>query len=693
MMSMLAVKWSDSPLHLLSTQNSYSPHKMKIKRNLIWRSPEDNIDYSSCNNIDLSGVLIPALKSSPLIASSSDNDNNNDNIEINQDHLPTHLTDMQYMPGCYGQKPAYSANKRFGLKTLPIVDNDWTSFINQRKEGEFMYSVYPTIYSVTAATVVTCFLTVIVFTNTQKPSYLLILGCLLSSINLIYLLTSTMRFLSGTISLGMASGENLLDNIQSNLSFNIIDLFSVFILQLCQVQIIMRLFSRQKEKRFTFVMGVSLSIISQVIWAVSTFHTMKHTDLTAEYDPDEDTLSILPAFIYLLRIAMSVMYSVLICIYCFIKIEFIMKRSLILISFVSILSTNLQFAFFIADVANVWVAELSEVFNAAGYVVSTVIVWEWINRVHASERAKQSKGILGRPFYEEELQGANKVDRISLFVPEEEKNLFGYTDTQDDNHDNDSFNGRPTEEITGSGDLEHPAGNGANITNKKPPLQAHNLNAKLHDFVSNQQLKTREFVSSTIPEMIMKTTNTFLYLTDQIIAYGLAVPRSVSVNSRERREKRRIEKKLKRNRRQQRFARRDNDYDDYGSNLDDSSDSGLFRRLNHFSNSYTATTTNNTGTTTLSESNNNRQDEGSNSSNSSDNTHNENPIFIYTTAEVNVNQTESDSESDENRDEEDDQIYRYMDDVFEGANTRDDTINDIEEHSVAGGGLYEQRHR
>lgn len=462
------------------------------KRNVIWRAPPEGNDYLSCSNLNFQGVVIPTES------------------DLNVPMVPM---SFQYAPGCYGNKPVYSANKKFAIDALPMIKNDWEAFITHRTRSEFIYSIYPTIYSLTAATVITCFLTVLVFTSTQRPSLFLMAGSFLSAVNLLNILASSLRLLNNGVALGKASGEQLLDELQLNLSFLIIDLFSVFILQLCQVQIIMRLFSRQKEKRFTFIIGVSLSIISQVIWAVSTFNQYR-TFANVNYNPDDDTLSIMPAFIYLLRIAMSVIFSVLICVYCFIKHQFILKKNLILISIVSILSTNIQVGFFIADVANVWVAELSEIFNAAGYVISTVIVWEWINQVHASERVKQDKGILGRPFYEEEHDKENKVDRISLFVPEEQK--LGHDDGQ--GSDNDS-----------EGENDH--GNVAETPTRSK------FSEKIQTFVGNQQRRGEGLVGNTIPLAIGKATNSLLYMTDQIIAYSLAVPRSVSVNSRERKER------------------------------------------------------------------------------------------------------------------------------------------------------------
>lgn len=462
-----------------------------LRRNAIWRNPQSDIVYSSCTPFNISGYLIPSTSGSWTLDFAS--------------VLYRYLENITYSPECYDGKPVYSANKDIGIPMLPAVQTDWIAFINRRKQGEFMYSIYPTIYLITAATVVLCFLTVVVFTNTHKPSFFLMFGLLLTLINLINIFASSMKFLAKAVSRGSAPGEELLDMVQASVSFNVIDLFSIFLMQLCQVQVIMRIFSRQKEKRFAFVMGVSLSVISQVIWAVSTFHSLRTPTNASTYDADDDNLSIMPAFIYLLRIAMSVMYLVLICIYCFIKFEFIRKKHLVLISVVSVLSTTLQFAFFIADVANVWVAELSEVFNAAGYVISTVIVWEWIDRIHACERAKQSKGILGRPFYEEEADNNNRVDRVSLFVPEEEEKVleeYGLISGSD----------RPSPEARDS------------------PVSVST------NFISKQAERTHNFLF-TIPEGIKKCTDTLAYITDQVIAYGLAVPRSVSAHSKNRSRK------------------------------------------------------------------------------------------------------------------------------------------------------------
>ncbi|ODV59322.1 Rim21p ASCRUDRAFT_37629, partial [Ascoidea rubescens DSM 1968] len=308
---------------------------------------------------------------------------------------------IHYKPFCYFSKPVYLSNNMNELFNNQLIDiqNDWNKYSRDPNDGLFFYSIFPTIYSITASTVVTIFLSIIVFTNfNSKPSFLLKVGTVLASINLTLLLIVSIIFLEKNHeALNSNSGDLFIDFLSSYKPFNIIDFLAILILQFVQVQIIMRIFSRQKEKRFTFFMGGILSIISQVIWAVSTYSS-------------SHVFALLPAFVYLLRISLSVIFSVLIGIYCFMKRKIIFQKKLILITTLTFLTINLEFAFFIADVSNLWVSELSEIFNTCCYVISTVLVWEWINRVHHMEKIKEKSGILGRPFYEEEEINNNNYD-------------------------------------------------------------------------------------------------------------------------------------------------------------------------------------------------------------------------------------------------------------------------------------------
>jgi len=456
---------------------------MVFGTNVIWRYATQKPRYPMCDGMRLEDGY----------------------IMIN--HPTRHMKIIQngyYTPVCYHGVPVLSTLKRLGLGALPELEHQWDQY-TQTSYGDFKYSVYPLIYSLTVSTVVAIFLTIIVFTNhTQRPSWLLRVGSCLASINLIILIVRAIICLNAQHALGISDSEKLLDDLQSNEVFNIIDFIFVIIAQFAQVQIIIRLFSRVKEKRVSFILGGTLSICAQVIWGVSTFST---------FDQSEDSdISILPAFTYLLRIALATIYSGLIIIYSFGKRNFIFQKSIILLTVLTFLVINLQIAFFVTDISNIWVSELSEIFNTTIYVSVTVIPWEWINRVHSLERHEQREGILGRPVYEDEYKDIARYEVIDNNV----------------NYDNDNNNAGGD----GAGDHEIQLGIENDRTggsNRNTPNVAGNDDNK-------HNLKDK------IKNTFSHTTNTLLYFTDQVIAYGLAVPRSVSVSStareNEEREKR-----------------------------------------------------------------------------------------------------------------------------------------------------------
>ncbi|ONH65444.1 pH-response regulator protein palH/RIM21, partial [Cyberlindnera fabianii] len=377
---------------------------MVFGANVVWRYPQEREQFALCEGLLLNEGYVVLVENTRKV------------------HV---LTDVFYEPLCYNDGPVLSTFKYVGVDQLPYAASQWSQYIST-ETGSFKYSIYPLIYSLTVSTVMCIFLTVIVFTNhTQNPSWLLRAESALASTNLGILFVRAIVFLDKQHDLGYSSGEKLLESLQSDNVFSTIDFIVVLMAQFAQVQVIIRLFSRVKEKRVSFIIGGFLSICAQVIWGVSTF---------SKFDIDTDSdFSILPAFTYLLRIALAMMYCGLIIIYGFGRRSFIFQKDIMLLTILTFLVINLQFAFFITDISNVWVSELSEIFNTTIYVSVTVIPWEWINRVHALERYQQTEAAFR--------------------------------------------------------------------------------------------------IGSRIKHTLENTGNTLMYFTDQVIAYGLAVPRSVSVNS------------------------------------------------------------------------------------------------------------------------------------------------------------------
>lgn len=408
---------------------------------------------------------------------------------------------------CYRQSvPMLNTNNGLMLNKfadlLPIAEQTWHDFTGNSSKGSFAYSVVPVLYSISILAVITWFLNIFVITNyTIKPSILLRASTTLSSIYLLITVIMAIVELHKQQKQGFLHGAMLFDCINSSLALNIIDLIVVFLLQINQVQIIMRIFLRQKDKRLTFFVGIFASITSQVLWAISRFHS---------FSDDSEAGDILPAFQYLVRIAMGVCYAALVSVFVLMKINYIIANKKIwLITLLTVILIYGPVAFFIADVSNAWVYELSEIFSVVTYDICVVIPWEWCNKYNSIMKAKEKEGVLGRKFYEDELY---ELDRFELFVDEEDE------DDENNNNENDDESGNESDNEGGNENNEH---NNRHIL----PRSGENTYKgyrPVHFDGNNEGF-------GSIYETYRRTKETFLNITDHVIAKGLAIPRSASV--------------------------------------------------------------------------------------------------------------------------------------------------------------------
>lgn len=431
----------------------------------------------------------------------------NEGMVISHDHdySVQHILKAIYVQNCYRDAiPVLNTNVGLVIdkftKPLPIVAESWANFTHHNIRGSFSYSVVSIVYAIAVLAVITWFLTIFVFTNyTIKPSWLLKLSTLLSSVYILVVVVKSIIIFHLQQREGYLHGAKVLNEINENKAVNIIDLIVVLLLQINQVQVIMRLFQRQKDKRLTFYVGCAASLTSQVIWGVSQFHF---------FDVNNEAGDILPAFIYLVRIAMALCYAAIITVYFISKIQIIIaNRRIWLLTLLTLILIYSPVAFFIADVSNAFIYELSEIFSVVNYVIGVVIPWEWCNKFNLIMRAKEKEGVLGRRFYEDE---SYELDRFELFVEEQ-------MPADDDDGDGDDASGenaiqRGDEEATQN--HRQLLSRRTNPTLDRPDIDASDLSA-----------------ATKVLHALQASKQAFLTLTDNIIAAGFAIPRSVSVST------------------------------------------------------------------------------------------------------------------------------------------------------------------
>ncbi|KAM9902962.1 hypothetical protein OXX79_003655 [Metschnikowia pulcherrima] len=435
---------------------------------MLWRNILSQDVYESCQPMNLpEGVLISHDFAEPV----------------------RYIQNAVYHQNCHsGRTPLMNTNINLVLdhfsENLPLVTASWNEYTRSDVSGgSFLFSVAPIVYSLATSAVITWFLTIFVITNYMiKPSLILKTSVLMASVFMLITVVKSIVVLHAQQRQGYLHGEVLLDTLNKKIYLKVIDLFVTFFLQVNQVQIIMRLFHRQSDKRLIFLVGVATSVASQTLWSISKFHP---------FDDTQEAGKIIPAFTYLIRISMSISYAAIFTAFLITKVKtLILYPNIWAISVLSLILIYAPVAFFIADVSSAWMFDLSEIFSTVTYVICVVIPWEWCNKYNVIRKIQEKEGVLGRKFYEDEMY---ELDKFELFVEE---------DSDED------------------------------------PMQRSLLSRRsLHSMKSKASVASGKSKPEAAPVTERLTSGYFLLrdgfvkVTDFIIATGMAIPRSVSAGS------------------------------------------------------------------------------------------------------------------------------------------------------------------
>ncbi|CAI7292314.1 AVN_collapsed_G0044050.mRNA.1.CDS.1 [Saccharomyces cerevisiae] len=329
----------------------------------LWRhSPEELAAYTSCHPMKLgSGVLIQL----PLY----------DNSAVYAEDITFRSFSCERVPVYVSTVLRNSSPYRY----LDEVINDWQKFIqvSDYVGGSAEYAIYAVILSITSNFVITVFLTVICCINISGRAYkrilqLLRIASLLASLNLTIFITKVLRRLEKEHNVyGVVRAHSIMHIFSDDMTFVVLDFLATLMFQFCQVGIVIRLFQRAQEKRIIFFIGVILTITANILWVIPPFanHTTKH----------RNDWQILRPFVYLFRIAIATSYASIVIYHIWQKKKLWFKfNQMGLLTLLTILVVLLLPGFFLADVSNLWISELGEVFNTTCYVTSTVITWEWL---------------------------------------------------------------------------------------------------------------------------------------------------------------------------------------------------------------------------------------------------------------------------------------------------------------------------
>lgn len=192
------------------------------------------------------------------------------------------------------------------------------------------------------------------------------------------------------------------DDVSGSVEVRVIRVISGVFIWLAQVQTLIRLFPRRKEKLIIKWFGFTLILCDLVFSSLNSFYNHdQYFRGSPRYYQDA-----IPALSYLFQLAISLLYLAWVSYYVITKRRYAFfisdQLNMTIIALFAMVFIAIPVGFFVADISVPAVAGWGDFFRWVGAAAASVVVWEWVERIEATEREEKRDGILGREMFEED---------------------------------------------------------------------------------------------------------------------------------------------------------------------------------------------------------------------------------------------------------------------------------------------------
>ncbi|KAF2011462.1 PalH-domain-containing protein [Aaosphaeria arxii CBS 175.79] len=197
---------------------------------------------------------------------------------------------------------------------------------------------------------------------------------------------------------GFMDAMKLRDQVVSGMEIKVSRVISDIFLWLAQVQTLIRLFPRHKEKVIIKWVGFALILLDITFTSLNSFGPYNDNRRPRHFE------TAIPALSYLFQLSLSMLYAAWVLYYAITKRRYAFYHSMMwnmsVVALVSIIAILTPVVFFITDISDYTIAGWGDYFRWVGAAAASVIVWEWVERIEALEREERKDGILGREIYD-----------------------------------------------------------------------------------------------------------------------------------------------------------------------------------------------------------------------------------------------------------------------------------------------------
>lgn len=197
---------------------------------------------------------------------------------------------------------------------------------------------------------------------------------------------------------GFSDAEALTAEVIDGLEIRIVRVISSTFLWLAQVQTLIRLFPRHKEKIIIKWAGFALIVLDTTFSILDNFLARSNATRPRSYD------DAIPALSYLFELSLNLLYAAWVIFYSLSKHRFAFfhpkMKNICLVALLSLCAVLIPVVFFVLDISKPNVAGWGSYIRWVGSAAASVVVWEWVERIEALERDERKDGILGREIFD-----------------------------------------------------------------------------------------------------------------------------------------------------------------------------------------------------------------------------------------------------------------------------------------------------
>ncbi|KAI9848334.1 MAG: pH-response regulator protein palH/rim21 [Sclerophora amabilis] len=196
---------------------------------------------------------------------------------------------------------------------------------------------------------------------------------------------------------GFMDAIEMRDEVVGSLEIEVVRVISDTFLWLAQVQTLIRLFPRHKEKVIIKWAGFALILLDTLFSILNSF-VYPGTSRPRSY------VDAIPALSYLFQLALSLLYAAWVIYYSLSKRRYAFyhprMRNICLVAVLALTSILVPAVFFVLDISNPSLAGWGDYIRWVGAAAASVVVWEWVERIETLEREERKDGVLGREVFD-----------------------------------------------------------------------------------------------------------------------------------------------------------------------------------------------------------------------------------------------------------------------------------------------------